>query len=221
MPSVTTTIKQPSYLAAYLLIDRSGSMSRRWAQTLAATTEYVQGLIEQGADARVTIVTFDDAPSPGEQRASLQFNVLRDAEKPATCKPITSIEAHPRGGTPLFDACMRLVALAEDAGQERTALIILTDGEENASKEAKRADARAALDRARERGWQVIFLGADFDAFAQAEMLGGLEAQTITASAANLGSTYRSLAASSARYAASGADISFTQKERDEAAKRR
>jgi hypothetical protein len=99
------------------------------------------------------------------------------------------IDATPRGMTSLNDAVGRIVSLA-NAGihgvQYKLAIIIMTDGLENASQEYSHAAAKALLDDCRARNWQVIFLGASFDNATQAASYGNSMAATVAASAACL-----------------------------------
>ena len=94
-------------------------------------------------------------------------------------QPVTDREATPRGYTPLFDAIGPPHGLASADTSNKASVIIVTDGQENASREVTREGAKAMLDRAREKGWDVVFLGANFDAFSQAASLGTAAAHTL------------------------------------------
>lgn len=65
--------------------------------------------------------------------------------------------------TPLNDAVGRIVARANAGNYDKVAIIIMTDGGENHSRELTVEGAKKLLDDCRAKGWQVIFLGASYD----------------------------------------------------------
>lgn len=186
-------------LQTYILLDRSGSMSSKWDETVSSVNAYAAELAKDGAtkDSLVTLACFD-----GFQGAT--FDVLRDSVTASAWANVNQGEVSPRGNTPLYDAIGKLVARAEAASPDKAVLVIVTDGNENDSREMTKDSAKAALDRARGRNWQVIFLAAEFDNFAQASGLGNAAAQTINTAAGSRVATMESTARMTAAYAASG-----------------
>jgi ADP-heptose:LPS heptosyltransferase len=106
------------------------------------------------------------------------------------------------------------VNLARAGNYDKVAIIIMTDGAENSSRELSVAQAKALLDECRAKNWQVIFLGANFDNAAQATSYGTQASQTVQTSAKNMGATMASLSASRGAYAATGASMKFTDEEK-------
>lgn len=170
----------------YILLDRSGSMEGRWTEALSTINGYVQGLAKALHNGAVTCAVFDGftvppgymnragwiAPASGDK---FQFDTLRLSARPHDWKPLTRDDATPRGDTPLYDAIGRLCSLADADANPKGLLLIMTDGQENASREVTRHGAMAALDRQRARGWEVIHLGVNFtEVTAQAASLGTL-----------------------------------------------
>ena len=196
-------------LYAAILLDRSGSMETRWAEALGAVNAYARAL----ADAEVTLATFDGVDG-------LKFEVIRDRVAPGAWKDVTPSEAGPRGMTPLYDAFARVVALADAAARERTVIVVMTDGAENASREVDRESARSIVERCREKGWQVVFLGADFDAFSQAGGIGVPMGMTLNMKSGGFRSALQRLARRTREFAdaAEPSPIEFTDEDRDEAA---
>ncbi len=196
-------------LNALMLLDRSGSMESRWAEALGAVNAYVKAL----GEADVTLATFDGM-------GGLKFEVIRDRVASAAWKDVTPAEAAPRGMTPLYDAFARIVALADAAAREKTVVIVMTDGAENASREVSGKDARAIVDRCRSKGWQVVFLGADFDAFGEAAEIGVAMTGTLNVRTGRYEAAFRKLAQRTRTFADSAepSPIEFTQEDRDEAA---
>jgi uncharacterized protein YegL len=198
-------------MRAYILLDRSGSMTGKWAETLSAINGYVAELAYTTPALAVTLATFDD---PGPREASGQapwFEVIRDGVRADQWQPVTSGEAEPRGSTPLFDAIEHLVSLAEETKADRAVIVVMTDGYENASRVATKTSAKTRLDRCRERGWQVVFLGADFDTMAQAADLGARAGQALNMQAGHYSASMAVIAHSTAAYALAGTAMSLDE----------
>jgi hypothetical protein len=193
----------------FILLDRSGSMETLWTEALSSINSYVKKLADNGVDTGVTLATFD---SDGGE---FDFTVIRDRIIPSTWKPVTNVDATPRGMTPLNDATGRIVNLAESGNYDKVAIIIMTDGQENASKELSVAQAKTLLDRCRAKNWQVIFLGANFDNAAQAASYGNVAASTVRSSKRNLGRSMNLAAAKRGEYDSSGAAMTYTDAEKE------
>jgi hypothetical protein len=173
----------------FILLDRSGSMQTLWTEALSSVNSYVKKLADDKIDTGVTLATFDT------EQNGMAFTIIRDRIIPSTWKTVTDEDATPRGMTPLNDATGKIVSLAEAGGYDKVAIIVMTDGHENASRELTVAQAKAALDRCRAKNWQVIFLGANFDNAAKAASYGTVASQTVQTSAKNMGATMASLSA--------------------------
>ncbi len=184
---------------AYILLDRTGSMQSIWSEALSSVNAYANALgqKEEGEvgdlDASVTLAVFD-------AQDGLQFDVLRRDQNPKAWSDVTDDEASPRGMTPLFDAISRIVAMAEGDKPEKAVLVIMTDGAENASREVTRDGVKAALDRVRDKGWEVVFLGAEFASFGDAESLGQSSSRNMAVSKDALQSSLYSLGRKSRSY---------------------
>jgi hypothetical protein len=119
--------------------------------------------------------------------------------------------------TPLYDAIGRIVSLAETDRPEKAIIVIMTDGEENSSKEMTKGAAKAALDRVRAKGWEVVFLGAEFSKFDDAEGVGQTTSRNMAVSKDQLSDSMNRLAQKSKNYAA-GAAPSVEWNDEDRAA---
>ena len=103
--------------------------------------------------------------------------------------------------TALFDAVMKTSIdvgerLAKTADSERPSLVIfvvLTDGQENSSKEFRLAQVKDMIKHQTERyNWQFLFLGADQDSF-QAEGVGVSAGNTFSHDSANTSHAYAAM----------------------------
>ncbi len=196
----------------FILLDRSGSMGGQWVEALSSINAYVKKLADDKIDTGVTLAVFDG-------QAGLDFKVIRDRIVPATWKPVTDEDATPRGMTPLNDATGKIVGLANAGNYDKVAIIIMTDGHENDSKELTVTQAKKLLDDCRAKNWQVIFLGANFDNAAQAASYGNAASATVQSSSRNLNKTMAAAASLRASYSATGAAMSFTEEQKRQLAK--
>ena len=180
-------------VASYILLDRTGSMSDIWDEALGSVNAYAAavGKVEEGEaddlETSVTLAVFD-------HQEGFQFDVLRKEVQPDAWANVTNDEVSPRGMTPLFDAINRTITMAEADNPEKAVIVIMTDGHENSSREVTREGAKAALDRAEARGWEVVFLGAEFASFGDADAVGVSSNKQMAVSAGTLSVTQERLA---------------------------
>tara|TARA_R110000803_G_scaffold161491_1_gene225167 strand:+ start:255 stop:1013 length:759 start_codon:yes stop_codon:yes gene_type:complete len=201
---------------SYILLDRTGSMSDIWDEALGSVNDYAASVGEadegeiEGADIEttVTLAVFD-------YQESLQFDVLRKGVTSENWTDVTNDEANPRGMTPLFDAIGRMVSLAEADKPEKAVIVIMTDGHENSSKEITRDGAKAALDRAKANGWEVVFLGAEFASFGDADAVGMSASKTMAVGQGRMQDSMSALAKKSRAYGkGEEAEIEFDDADR-------
>jgi Mg-chelatase subunit ChlD len=198
----------------FILLDRSGSMGPIWDETLSSVNAYVAKLAKDKVDTGVTLATFD---SDG---GKFMFEIIRDRIIPRTWRRVSNEDCTPRGYTPLNDATARIVSLARKGNYDKVAMVIVTDGLENASKElaghAGVLKVKAMLDECRSKNWQVIFLGANFDNAIQASLYGNSAAATMSMDSGQMVNSTRATASKRAQYGVSGQSISFTDEEKAE-----
>lgn len=199
---------------SYILLDRTGSMEPIWSEALSSVNAYADGLaaLDGGprVDADITLAVFD-------AQDGLQFDILRREVDARDWRDVAASEVSPRGMTPLYDAIGRIVSLAETDRPDKAIIVIMTDGEENASREMTKTSARAALDRVRAKGWEVVFLGAEFSNFDDAEGVGQTSSRNMAVSKDQLSDSMNRLAQKSKNYAA-GAAPSVEWNDEDRAA---
>ena len=215
-------------LSAFILLDRSSSMSgARWENAIASINKYVDTLKADKVEADITLAAFDynepftRAWSPGTIKGGIQmisvepvpiqdglsFTVLRDKANIKKFKRLKADEVSPRGITPLYDATARLINMADSNNNEKTVIIIMTDGEENCSRHYNLASIRDRIAACTKRGWEVLFLGAEFNADHVATSYGLSASKVINTSLENTARSMEFYAKSSAMYSTSGAAI--------------
>jgi hypothetical protein len=211
-----TPLPKSDEMQVYILLDRTGSMEPIWTEALKSVNAYADELARDQdplLNVAVTLAVFD-------AQDGLQFDVLRRKVNPGEWPPVTSAEASPRGMTPLFDAIGEILTIAEKDDAERAVLVVMTDGEENASRELTKEAVRARLDRARNRGWEVVFLGAEFVNFSDASSVGVSAGKSMGVRRDRMEDAMRSLSQKSKAYGAakdSSAPIQFDDADRAQA----
>lgn len=167
------------------ILDKSGSMSSVREAAITGFNEYINELKQGGFHYYVTLVLFNNGI---EER----FTKMPIAQVPA----LSELTYQPEGGTALYDAvCQTLGGTVnrdqevaenilrrfkkEDAKPETPAqadqnvVVILTDGEENASRRWRSEDFKALVERREATGrWKFVFLGANQDAWQNAQNWG-------------------------------------------------
>lgn len=197
-------------MKSYILLDRSGSMATRWAETIGSLNAYVEGLNEDKATkkAEVTVAAFDDREP---------FKILRSSVKASDWLIINNNEVNPRGMTPLYDAIGELVRTIRTDAPKKATIVIVTDGAENCSREIKKDSAKAMLDEMRGKSFDVVFIGADFDAFGQGADLGNMAGATLNMTTGNYATAMRCLSKRTSSYASTGVVDSFSDEDRKNA----
>ena len=151
------------------ILDRSGSMGGLESDTIGGFNSTLEKQKEAEGEARVTTVLFDN-----------EYEVLHDRIPVNEVRPLNDEDYYVRGCTALLDAVGRTIERIERAQKaskdeyraDKVMFVIITDGLENASREYSYRAVKMLIGRARERGWEFMFLGANIDAAAEAEKLG-------------------------------------------------
>lgn len=199
----------------FILLDRSGSMDSRWTEALSSINSYVAKLAEDKVDTGVTLATFD------HDIGAMKLDIIRDRIIPSTWREVSNKDCTPRGGTPLNDAVVKFAGMALAGNYDKVAFIIMTDGEENSSREDRSGLlARKVLDDCRAKGWQVIMLGVDFDNTAQAASANNDINATVTVARGQVVNSMRMTSSKRAFYGVTGQSIGFTDEEKAELAKK-
>lgn len=163
----------PAYRLIIPVMDRSGSMEKIRADMQGGFREFIRD--QQGAR--------DAAGNPFRNALSLwQFDT--EIERIHAFAPLTAAESwelRPRGGTALWDAIGRAVvtegealdALPEEQRPGLVIVLIVSDGQNNSSREFTRDTVKALLERQQETyGWKIMYIGTNQDVFSEASSIG-------------------------------------------------
>jgi len=198
-----------------IVLDRSASMEKIKAATIKGYNEFLSGQKAEPGTAVLKLVLFDH-----EYLVAYNGNI-QDAPS------LSDKTFLPRGSTALLDAIGRnineigleLNATAEADRPDTVIVVVITDGEENASQEFTREQVFASISHQTDKyQWKFLFLGAGPDAIATAAKLGigGIRAMRYNANESSMSSVMESVnvATSSLR---GGSSYAFTQDDRDKA----
>lgn len=121
-------------------------------------------------ECHITTVLFDN-----------DYELLHDRIDIRAVSPITDREYQVGGSTALLDAIGRTINKIDNAQKhtsdsyraENVMFVIITDGEENSSREYSSEKVKKQIQRQKSQyGWEFIFLGANIDAVETAERFG-------------------------------------------------
>ena len=187
----------------YILVDGSSSMMDKWWDSIGALDGFLGVLKARNVSSQVILHTFDSRDLESIQRDCL----LKDVGQ------LTDVGAH-WGMTPLYDAINLMVRKLAKLDPPSCSIVIVTDGDDTSSQSTDVTQARALLDWCRAKGWQVTFIGADFNNFRQARLLGADESNSVGVQKAKLLEAGKTLGEKRARHAVTGDDINFSEDER-------
>lgn len=205
--ATTRTMTKSNTQLDYILLDGSGSMQDKWWDTLAAIEAYVQGTKAANIRSRVLLQTFDST-----DRDCIQRDVPIHEWKSVIDEPIGAWWT----STPLYDAIRLMGSRLNDIDPPRCSIVIVTDGEENVSQFTTLDEAKAVLDWCRAKGWQVTFIGAEFNNWSQASKLGADAATSIGVQTKKLADATAALAKKRARYGLYGEDMHYSDDEKQQ-----
>lgn len=207
---MTALVPRPTSLLAphldYILLDGSGSMQSKWWDTLAALDGMMDTLRAAGVGSHGIVHVFNSQDLNSIQRNGIIAEWKRFSEE-----PLGSLW----GNTPLYDAINLMGRTLRDLDPPRCSIIVATDGIEYGSRHTNATQAKAILDWCRAKGWQVTFLGCDFNNARQAALLGATEENTIGVRQMKLLEAGKALGDKRVKNALYGTDINFTDDEKE------
>lgn len=141
-----------------IIVDESGSMSiihRQAFSGMNETLETVRKMQEKYPDQeqRVTLVTFDTGHTTWHY----------DATPAVQTKNLDWKAYNPSGGTPLYDAMGQAISKVNAQVQEgdNVLVTVITDGEENSSREWTLKMIRTMIEKLKKQNWTFTLIGTD------------------------------------------------------------
>ena len=197
-----------NHMHVLFILDKSGSMSSVRESTISGFNEYLKTLRnDRETEYTLTVTLFDTM-----------------MERYVSSKPLESVEPLsektycPGGNTALYDAACTTI-LAHEEGKEKKLVVIITDGEENASQKYTQDDFKRLVTRLTIDGWKFVYLGANQDAWANAQKY-GFSAQSVASFNSTVRGTqnaFSNVAVNTVAYAASASTTADFFSEEDQA----
>ena len=155
-------------VALGFIVDRSGSMAEMDTREVCGSlNNVIKDQLDTGKEILTWLYTFDD-----------KCDIVHRSVNAKDVK-ITKKQIEPRGCTALYDAMKKTI---KDIGADlrnmtdrpgKVIVVILTDGEENSSRNATRSEVMDMVKEQQEKySWEFIFLGANQDAIGNGAGLG-------------------------------------------------
>jgi len=152
-----------------VVLDKSGSMASTKDDVIGGFNRFLEEQKMLPGECTLSMVLFDTAYE------------LKPACPVRDVQPLDNKTYVPGGMTALLDAVgkavneagKRLAALEEAQRPDKVIVVVITDGQENSSREHTLQAVRDAVEHQQGKySWKFIFLGADIDSFADAARIG-------------------------------------------------
>ena len=139
------------------ILDRSGSMESCRDDTIGGFNTFLNDQKTLGGT--MTLVQFDH-----------EYNEVYKKKDIKDVVPLTAATFQPRGSTALLDAIGKTIKNWD--ADTKPSVVILTDGQENASHVFTKVHIKDLIEQKTKEGWTFAYLGANQDAFAEAGSIG-------------------------------------------------
>lgn len=153
-----------------VVMDKSGSMGVRQNDAIGGFNSFLEDQKKEPGEANMTLVLFDTT-----------YNIPISGKPIKDVQPLTHETYRPGGNTALNDALARAIIetgkrlddMPEADRPDKVICVVITDGEENSSKEHTKAQVQEMVKHQEEKyDWAFMYLGTGVDAFNEAMQLG-------------------------------------------------
>lgn len=171
-----------------MVLDKSGSMASSTNDVIGGFNTFLTEQQNLPGEANLTVVLFDTT-----------YTVLFANRPIREVPPLDSTVYRAGGRTALNDAVAQAIVetgkklsdMPEDERPNKVICVIITDGEENASREHSASQVREMVQHQQDKyDWVFIYLGANVDAFAEAGKIGIQADHAVNVSATRMDSAY-------------------------------
>lgn len=177
----------------FFILDKSGSMNRLRQQAITGFNSYIASQRALPGETRLTFVQFNE-----------NREVIYEAQNVKEVPELDGTTYIPDGYTALNDSVGFVLSkyLPKCSPDETNVVAILTDGQENASKEYSLAQVRGLLAEAEANGWEVLFLGANMskDTVVGTYGINSSNVSTFDATAKGVSDAFTAMSASTTTY---------------------
>jgi hypothetical protein len=182
-------------LLVNFILDETGSMASCLNATIEGFNEYIKGLKARKEKIFFTLTQWD----------SSRFNVIYNAVKIKDVQKMTIETYRPGAMTNLYDAIGKSIKAVEqklDGKKDKPNVlcVIMTDGEENASREYTIDSVRKLIGEKEKEGWSFVYLGANQDAWKVGQSMGVARMSSMTYDTNKTKGAFVALAVNTAMY---------------------
>lgn len=188
-----------------IVLDETGSMNSCWGPTISAFNDYLGS--QKGLDGvcKVTMSMFSDTNQWAATSTKNSIRTIYSNTPVADVTPLSRSNYRPNGGTNLYDAIGTAIRNTEAqlAAQDtvpNVLMVIITDGEENCSKEFTVSGVKDLVKAKEAEGWTFVYLGANQDAWKVGQAFGLAKGQTKSYDTANMAATMADVSGSTMAY---------------------
>lgn len=169
---------RPDYTHITVILDRTGSMQSIRDDTIGGFNAFLDAQKAEPGTATLTLVQFDTQDP---------YEVIHHFKPVEEVAALTRETYVPRASTPLLDALGRgindleqaLSTLEEAERPAKVVFVVVTDGQENSSKEFRKDQIEKMIkEKTNKDDWQFVFLSADLAAIGDA-MAVGMDADAV------------------------------------------
>jgi len=143
------------------IVDRSGSMDSIKMDAIGGFNNFLADQKKEKGKAIMTIALFDN-----------EYILMCSGKPIEEVEPFNEKTYVPRGSTALLDAVGRTINETNQRNPEKAIIVVLTDGHENSSHEFTKQAIKKMIADCETKGWVVIYLSADANAFEDGRTVG-------------------------------------------------
>ena len=145
-----------------MVLDASGSMRKSKHKAICGYNSFLKQQKDIKGKALLTTIFFNNEIKTVHDRIDINYAM-----------PITAKEYNPGGATALLDAIGMAIEKADEAGNPKTFIAIITDGFENASSKYSYSQIKSLAERRqKENGLRFAFFSLNIDAMFEASRIG-------------------------------------------------
>lgn len=191
-----------NFTSVNVIIDQSGSMAHLTNDTIGGFNQFLSEQKQVEGEAVFTLCLF-----------STHYHVPHNFVKLAEVPNLTDKLYHPAGGTALLDAIgttvnqvsAKINAMPEEEKPSKVIFLIITDGEENSSREFTKEQIKNLVTTHQNNNWNFVFMGANIDAISEGSSLGIASNNSMNYNASSVGTKdlYQSVSRSLQSYRSS------------------
>jgi len=189
-------VKKGKDTVVVFILDQTGSMGVCRDATISGFNEYIGTLKKQKGKVLFSLTKFNSE----RVENTYESTNIKDVQ------PLNSDTYIPSGMTPLYDAIAKGIKGTKDKGakDKNVLFVMMTDGEENSSREYKRDDIFKMVKEQESKGWTFVFLGANQDSWATGQSIGLHKGNVMNYDVAQTAQTFANLSSVTMSYCSDG-----------------